>query len=65
MLKKVVTSISVLVFLDDIKPFYVEANSSDFATGAGLSQQLESDSKWHLVAFFSKSFVTIDIFRIQ
>jgi len=54
-LKKIVTSTPVLVFLDDIKSFHVEANSSDFATGAGFSQQLEVDSKWHLVAFFSES----------
>ncbi|KAG5719434.1 hypothetical protein E4T56_gene20669 [Termitomyces sp. T112] len=33
----------------------VEANSSDFATGAVLSQQSLEDEKWHLVAFYSKS----------
>jgi hypothetical protein len=32
----------------------VEADSSDFATGAVLSQQTEDD-KWHPVVFLSKS----------
>jgi hypothetical protein len=32
----------------------VEADSSDFATGAVLSQQADND-KWHPVAFLSKS----------
>jgi len=40
--------------LNDAKPFYVEVDSSDFATGAVLSQQSEVDGKWHSVAFFSK-----------
>jgi RNase H-like domain found in reverse transcriptase len=32
----------------------VEADSSDFATGAVLSQQSADDGKWHPVLFFSK-----------
>ena len=44
----------ILVFLNDAKSFCVEADSLDFTTGAVLSQQSEVDSKWHLIAFFSK-----------
>jgi len=45
MLKKTVTSVSVLVSPDNTKPFHIEADSLDFTTGAVLSQQLEADSK--------------------
>ena len=53
-LKKAVIFTPVLVSLDNTKPFYIEANSSDFTTGTFLSQQLEVDGKWYLVAFFNK-----------
>jgi hypothetical protein len=36
-------------------PFLIKANSSDFATGAVLSQYSEEDDKWHPVTFLSKS----------
>src|SRR6202041_2032963 len=36
-------------------PFQVEADSSDFATGAVLSQQSLEDNKWHPIAYYSKS----------
>jgi len=39
----------------DSEPFQIEADSSDFATGAVLSQQSVTDGKWHPVAFYSKS----------
>jgi len=35
--------------------YRVEADSSDFATGATISQQSPEDGKWHPIAFFSKS----------
>ena len=54
-LKDAITSRPVLIFPDENHPFRVEADSSDFATGAILSQQSGEDEKWHLVAFFSKS----------
>ncbi|KAG5720914.1 hypothetical protein E4T56_gene397 [Termitomyces sp. T112] len=54
-LKQSVTSKPVLLFPNDDSPFYVEADGSDFATGAVLSQQLKEDGKWHPVAFYSKS----------
>ena len=45
----------MLVSPNNIKSFCIKVNSSNFATRAVLSQQLEADSKWHLVVFFSKS----------
>jgi hypothetical protein len=39
----------------DDQPFRIEADSSDFATGAVLSQLCVEDGKWHPVAFLSKS----------
>ncbi|KAG5734792.1 hypothetical protein E4T56_gene827 [Termitomyces sp. T112] len=51
-LKHAITSGPVLLFLDDNSPFWVEANNSDFATGAALLQQSLEDGKWHPVAFY-------------
>jgi len=42
------------------KPFRIEADSSDFATGAVLSQISSEDEKWHPVAFLSKSLSPIE-----
>ncbi|VDC03698.1 unnamed protein product [Peniophora sp. CBMAI 1063] len=53
-LKLCVTSEPVLVIPVDDSPFRVEADASDFATGAVLSQKA-ADGKWHPVAYFSKS----------
>jgi hypothetical protein len=53
-LKDAVTSDPVLILPDPSKPYRLEADSSDFATGAVLSQP-DADGKWHPVAFFSKS----------
>ena len=58
-LKIAVTSSPILVFPDDNKPYKVEADSSDFATGAVLSQEGE-DGKWHPVAFLSKSLNSVE-----
>jgi hypothetical protein len=38
----------------------VEADSSDFATGAVLSQQSPSDNMWHPVAYYSKSLNAVE-----
>jgi hypothetical protein len=54
-LKNCITHAPVLVLADDLNPFRVEANSSDVATGAVLSQQSDVDSKWHPIAYLSKS----------
>jgi len=35
--------------------YWVKADSSDFTTGATLSQQSLKDGKWHPIAFLSKS----------
>jgi hypothetical protein len=59
-LKHAVTSQLVLMFADDARPFRIEADSSDFATGAVLSQQSAADKKWHPVAFLSKSLNAVE-----
>ncbi|KAG5721198.1 hypothetical protein E4T56_gene20046 [Termitomyces sp. T112] len=59
-LKCAMTSRPVLLFLDDNSSFHIEANSSDFAMGAVLSQQSPEDRKWHSVAFYSKSLNTVE-----
>jgi len=53
-LKAAVTTAPVLVSPQDSEPFRIEADSSDFASGAVLSQQLPGEEKWHPVAFYSK-----------
>ena len=53
-LKKTFTESLVLIMPDTKKPFYIECNASDFATGAVLSQ-LTPDGKWHPCAYISKS----------
>jgi len=59
-LKTAVTTAPVLMFPQDSEPFWVEADSSDFATGAVLSQQSMVDGKWHPVAFYSKSLSSVE-----
>ena len=58
-LRKRVVTTPILAFPDDGKPYRVEADSSDFATGAILSQQGE-DGKWHPIAFYSKSLSPVE-----
>jgi len=59
-LKKVVTTAPVLMSPQDSEPFWIEADSSDFATRAVLSQQLATDGKWHPIAFYSKSLSSME-----
>jgi len=59
-LKTAVTTAPVLMSPQDSEPFRIEANSSDFATGAVLSQQSATDGKWHPVAFYSKSLSSVE-----
>jgi len=59
-LKIAVTIALVLVSPQDLEPFRIEADSSDFASGAVLSQQLPGGEKWHLVAFYSKSLSLVE-----
>ena len=53
-LKEAITSTPILMHPDRDKPFRLEADSSNFATGAVLSQ-LHDDEKWHPIGFISKS----------
>jgi len=55
-----VTTALILASLQDSEPFYIEADSSDFASGAVLSQQLPREEKWHPVAFYSKSLSLVE-----
>lgn len=59
-LKRSVTSAPVLISPDPTKPFRIEADSFDFATGAVLSQVSAEDDKWHPVAFLSKSLSPVE-----
>jgi len=55
-----VTTAPILVLPQDLEPFHIKANSSDFASRAVLSQQLPGEKKWHLVAFYSKSLSLVE-----
>ena len=59
-LKDLITRTPVLALPDDSKPFRLKTDASDFATGAVLSQQSESDGKWHPVAYYSKSLSAVE-----
>ena len=59
-LKGSITSAPVLISPDSTKPFRIEADSSDFATGAVFSQVSADDGKWHPVAFLSKSLLPVE-----
>jgi len=48
------------VLLQDSELFCIEADSSDFTSGAVLSQQLPGEEKWHPVAFYSKSLSPVE-----
>jgi RNase H-like domain found in reverse transcriptase/Reverse transcriptase (RNA-dependent DNA polymerase) len=59
-LKDSITTAPVIISPDSTRPFCIEANSSDFATGAVLSQVSPNNDKWHPVAFFSKSLSAVE-----
>jgi len=59
-LKMAVTTALVLVLPQGSEPFRTKADSSDFASGAILSQQLPGEEKWHPVAFYSKSLSPVE-----
>jgi hypothetical protein len=59
-IKNCITSSPILHFADDSKAFRIEADSSDYATGRVLSQQLSGDLKWHPIAFYSKSLNAVE-----
>jgi len=59
-LRTAVTTAPVLVSPQESDPFQIKADSSDFATGAVLSQQSTTDGKWHPVVFYSKSLSSVE-----
>ena len=59
-LRDKITSAPILTLPDNSRPYRVEADSSDFATGAVLSQENPEDGKWHPVAFLSKSLSPVE-----
>ncbi|KAF8657577.1 hypothetical protein AX16_002183 [Volvariella volvacea WC 439] len=54
MLKQAFTSAPILRIPDDVNPFRLSTNVSEFATGAVLSQLDPVDKRWHPVAYYSK-----------
>ena len=54
-LKNAFTSAPILRIPDDVNPFRLSTDASDFAVGAVLSQPDPEDQLWHPVAFYSKS----------
>lgn len=59
-LKARFTSSPILRLADDSLPYCVEADSSDVATGAVLSQICPEDQKWHPVAYYSKGLSPVE-----
>jgi len=59
-LKMAVITASVLMSPQDLEPFRVEADSSDFVTGAVLFQQSTTDRKWHPMVFYSKFLSSVE-----
>jgi len=55
-----ITSAPVLTFFSTFTLFLIEADSLDFVTRAVLSQESETDCKWHSVIFFSKFFSSVE-----
>jgi hypothetical protein len=59
-LKKAFTSAPILAHVYPLKPFLIEANTSDFALGSILSQHGE-DGLLYPVAFYSRKFIAAEI----
>ena len=55
-----VTTTLTLASPQDSELFRIEADSSDFASRAILSQQLPGEEKWHPVAFYNKSLSPVE-----
>ena len=55
-----ITLAPILTLLDNSRPYCIEADSSDFATRAVLSQENPEDGKWHPIAFLSKSLSLVE-----
>jgi len=59
-LKMAMTTALVLMSPQGSEPFRIKVDSSDFTTGAVLSQQSTADGKWHPIAFYSKSLSSVE-----
>ena len=59
-LQERITSTLILTLPDNSRPYCVEADSSDFATGVVQSQECPEDGKWHPIAFLSKSLSPVE-----
>jgi RNase H-like domain found in reverse transcriptase len=59
-LKERIMTVPVLTLPDEERPYRIEADSSDFTTGAVLSQVSPMDQKWHLVVFYLKSLSAVE-----
>jgi hypothetical protein len=59
-LKRAISIAPVLIMPKDDTPFCVEADSSNYATGAVLSQLDNDDGKWHPAAFFSHALSDVE-----
>jgi hypothetical protein len=59
-LKEKITTAPILVLPSEEQPFRIEANASDVATGAVLSQLSAEDKKWHPISFQSKSLSPVE-----
>ena len=58
-LKCAITTAPFLIFPSDTGKFRIEADASNFVTGAVLSQ-LQDNEKWHPVGFISKSLSDVE-----
>ena len=59
LLKHSFTSSPVLIYPNHKRPFKLETDTSDFASGAILSQEVPGDG-WHPITYLSKSFNTAE-----
>ena len=59
-LRDKITLAPILALPDNSRPYRIEVDSLDFATGAVLSQENPDDGKWHPVAFLSKSLSPVE-----
>jgi len=64
--KMAVTSVSIFTSINTSTLFYIEANSSNFATGVVLFQITINDGKYHSVVYFSKVLSLVEqIYKIH
>lgn len=60
LLRQAFTSAPILIHADPLKPYIMEADASDFALGAVLSQ-VADDERLHPIAFHSRKFTAPEI----